>query len=167
MRQLFLDLDGVLADFDGAYEQMFGGKIDRTTIDPPGFWEHITSAPTFYLDLPVLPDALELWRGAKELHLNPVILTGIAKSVPDCAQQKRAWVDEHIEPGASMICCFSKDKRIHARRGDVLIDDWLQYRHLWEEMGGIFILHTSAPQSLAWARRIFQPEDKEMCGGRR
>ena len=33
--------------------------------------------------------------------------------------------------------------------GDILIDDWPKYKHLWEEAGGIFILHTSAAQSIA------------------
>ena len=32
--------------------------------------------------------------------------------------------------------------------GDILIDDYLTYRHLWEEHGGTFIHHTSAKESL-------------------
>jgi hypothetical protein len=34
------------------------------------------------------------------------------------------------------------------KAGDILIDDFLKYRHLWEEAGGIFIRHISAKGSL-------------------
>jgi hypothetical protein len=32
--------------------------------------------------------------------------------------------------------------------GDILVDDYLKYRHLWEEAGGVFIHHTSASNTL-------------------
>jgi hypothetical protein len=32
--------------------------------------------------------------------------------------------------------------------GDVLIDDYIAYQDLWEDAGGVFILHTSARDSL-------------------
>lgn len=155
VRNLFIDLDGVLADFDRAYSEAFGVVVNRQTrLDPPGFWKNIRRHGSFFRDLPPIPDALELWAGAKRLHPNPVILTGIPKSVSDAAHQKREWVDEHIEPGAPMICCESKDKCLHGKPGDVLVDDWDRYRPLWEEMGGIFVLHTSADDSLERVAQI-------------
>jgi len=38
--------------------------------------------------------------------------------------------------------------------GDIIIDDYLKYRHLWVEAGGIFIHHISAVESLAALRMI-------------
>jgi hypothetical protein len=32
--------------------------------------------------------------------------------------------------------------------GDVLVDDYLRYRELWENAGGIFIHHVSAKESI-------------------
>ena len=32
--------------------------------------------------------------------------------------------------------------------GDVLVDDYLRYRELWEKAGGIFIHHVSVKESI-------------------
>jgi hypothetical protein len=32
--------------------------------------------------------------------------------------------------------------------GDVLVDDLLKYRHLWEEAGGVFVHHRTARDTL-------------------
>lgn len=49
-----------------------------------------------------------------------------------------------------MIGCASKDKSLHIRKpGDILIDDWEKYRHLWEGRGGRWITHTGFSRSLA------------------
>jgi hypothetical protein len=58
-----------------------------------------------------------------------------------------AWAKEHF-PGTKMITCASRDKSRHMKPGDVLVDDYLKYRHLWEAAGGVFIHHTSAKASL-------------------
>lgn len=147
--QLFLDLDGVLADFDGFYEYHFGCRLPRelTGGDPPGMWDNIRSHGSFYRSMPVLPDALTLWEGTK--HLNPIILTGVPYSqVPDAHAHKTAWVAEHFGATVPIICCKSKDKCLHGKPGDVLIDDWPRYKSLWIKMGGTFIRHTSARKSL-------------------
>jgi 5'(3')-deoxyribonucleotidase len=153
IRQLFVDLDGVLADFDGFYFSQFGIRPDRHAPDPPDFWPRIHRHGRFFRDLPMLPDALALWEGVKERHPEPIILTGVPKS-PIVEEHKREWVREHISPVAPVICCPSRDKRKHAAPGDVLIDDWHRYRHLWEDMGGIFILHVDAVSSLAALDRV-------------
>jgi 5'(3')-deoxyribonucleotidase len=149
VRQLFIDLDGVLADFDGHYAARFGLRPDRTVgaPDPPNFWQNIEGDRQFYRQLPPMADARTLWDGARALHRNPIILTGLPL-IPWVEKQKREWVAEHFGANVHVICCMSKDKRSHARAGDVLVDDWAKYRHLWEEIGGIFVLHTSAADSL-------------------
>jgi uncharacterized protein YfaT (DUF1175 family) len=38
--------------------------------------------------------------------------------------------------------------------GDILIDDFDKYRHLWIEAGGIFIHHTSAAASIRALREL-------------
>jgi hypothetical protein len=79
MRQLYLDCDGVLADFDHgatavlglpprAYEQRHG--LGR-------FWQKIASASDFYFGLPLMSDAMILFEGVR--HLNPIILTGLPR----------------------------------------------------------------------------------------
>ena len=43
---------------------------------------------------------------------------------------------------------MARNKRDHAQPGDVLVDDTLKHRHLWEEVGGVFIHHTSAASTI-------------------
>lgn len=151
-RQLFLDLDGVLADFDRGYFEAFGIKPDKTRPESAEFWDRVRSKPDFYRTLPPMSDALDLWRGA--LPYRPIILTGVPRSVPGVDVQKLAWVAEHISQDAQVICCPSRNKWLYANTGDVLVDDWVKYRHLWLEIGGVFILHTSAADSLRQLHKV-------------
>lgn len=149
VRQLFLDLDGVLSDIYGFYEHLFSIHLERDT-DPANFWEKVEAygERRFFREMPMLPDAKALWDGGTKLHPAPIILTGLPKRFPHVEQQKRAWVAEHISPTAQVITCLSENKRDHGKPGDILVDDWSKWRSRWTDMGGFFILHTSAKQSL-------------------
>ena len=153
MRQLYLDADGVLADFDKgatavlglpprAYEKRHG--IRR-------FWQKLASAPDFYLGLPLMPDAMELFDAVK--HLHPIILTGLPGG-NWAADQKVRWAARYF-PGTRIITTLARDKRDHAKEGDVLVDDQLRHRHLWEGVGGIFIHHRNARDSIAQLSNFF------------
>lgn len=152
--QLFLDVDGVMADFDTAAEQLFGLPPRKAEADlgTPRFWVDLKSAPGgFFRTLPLMPGARELYEAVK--HLNPRFLTGCPEG--NWAQeQKLDWRDQNF-PGVPMICCDSKDKREHMTGvGDVIVDDWPKYRTLWEDYGGVFILHESVENSLEQLRLI-------------
>ena len=148
---IFLDCDGVLADFDTYAEAYFGmqPREYEAKVGSSAFWQELEAKGDFYRNLPLMPDAHVLVDGVR--HLNPTILTGCPRG--NWAEaQKVAWAEEHF-PGIPIITCRSADKRAHARAGDVLIDDWHQHRHRWIEMGGVWITHTCAETSLAtlWA----------------
>lgn len=146
MRQLFLDADGVLADFDQGAQAVFGCHPRKYEDEhgTPKFWSTLHAHPDFYETLPVMHDARELYEAVA--HLNPIILTGCPMG-GWAQEQKIKWRNKNF-PGVPMITTLSKDKRSHAKSGDILIDDYLKYQHLWVEMGGIFIHHTSAKTSL-------------------
>ena len=67
-RRFFIDLDGVLADLRTAYFQKYGVSLsdDRNAQDPPNFTENL-SAPRFFRDMPLMPDARQLWDGVMSL----------------------------------------------------------------------------------------------------
>ncbi|HYJ83274.1 MAG TPA: hypothetical protein VEW26_10585 [Allosphingosinicella sp.] len=145
-RQLYLDCDGVLADFDSgaaaalgmdarAYEKRHG--IGR-------FWAKLARAPDFYFGLPLLDGATELFEAVR--HLDPIILTGLPRG-NWAAEQKVRWAAKHF-PGTRIITTLARDKRKHARAGDVLVDDQIRHAPLWEEVGGIFIHHRSVGETL-------------------
>lgn len=139
-RQLFVDMDGVLADFDTGYERAFGVR-PSTTADNVD-WAIVRARPNFYRDLPLMSDAHVLWKYVAR-H-NPIILTGVPKSVPEAPRNKRAWVRKNIGDDVEVRCCLSKEKCLHAKPGDILIDDWEKYRHLWHAQGGVWITHLCA-----------------------
>lgn len=152
--QIFLDCDGVLADFD-LYASEILGMPPREFEAQKGdsrLWEILYSTKDYFFNLPKMVDADELVNGVLERGYEPIILTGIpSKEGSDWAiDQKQRWRRKHY-PDLKMITCKSKDKLLHMVEGkhNILIDDWPKWRHLWEEGGGTFILHTSASTSLS------------------
>jgi hypothetical protein len=145
--QLFLDCDGVLADFESAAERIFGMPTHEAhqKLTPHRFWQKLRNQPNFYGTLPLLPDAMTLFNAVR--HLHPIILTGCPLG-GWAEPQKHAWAARHF-PHTKIITCMARDKRLHMQKGDILVDDTLKHRHLWEEFGGIFIHHTSAANTLA------------------
>jgi hypothetical protein len=144
--QLFLDCDGVLADFDRGAAHVLGmaPRYFQRRHNLGKFWKKIAGAPDFFGQLPLLPDALELFEGVR--HFNPVILTGCPRG-GWAESQKEAWVSRHF-PGTPVITCMAVEKCRHCHEGDVLVDDTVKHRHLWEAVGGIFIHHRSARTTL-------------------
>lgn len=153
---IFVDLDGVLADFDASLLKLFGNAprgIETTARDieneigSVAFWDKIREADDFYRTLPKMADADVLWEGVLKYDPHPTILTGIPSSMPHVPWQKRDWCEQYF-PGIEVITCFSKDKALACQKCDILIDDWAKYRREWEHAGGIFILHESAVSTL-------------------
>ena len=153
MTELFLDLDGVLADFDAGAQALLGmtpaefeerhGKRE--------FWRRIANAPNFYGTLPQMPDARRLFDAVE--HLKPTILTGLPLG-NWAAPQKVQWAAEHF-PGAPIITCMARDKHQHMKAGDVLVDDRDNHRAAYEREGVVFIHHKSAEDSLRQLAKIF------------
>jgi 5'(3')-deoxyribonucleotidase len=153
MRRLYLDCDGVLADFDHGATAILGMK-PKAFEHRHGlgrFWQKLATAPDFYFSLPLMTDAMRLFNAVK--HLDPVILTGLPRG-NWAADQKMRWAAQHF-PGVRMITCMARDKRNHAKDGDVLVDDNDKFRHLWEQAGGIFVHHKNAEDSIAELANYF------------
>ena len=146
MTQLFLDCDGVLANYDEGFKQRFGMSTDEYE-DKHGtanLWYAIRKSGDFFQSLPLMPDALDLFHAVE--HLRPIILTGCPFG-GWAELQKMKWRDRHF-PGVPMVTCMSKNKRDYCKPGDFLVDDYLKYKHLWVEAKGTFIHHTSAVNSI-------------------
>jgi hypothetical protein len=156
MKQIYVDLDGVLANMTAYYKQITGRAHDINNPDKKTdkiFWEDVNAhnerGGRFFLELPVMPDAHVLWDGVRKFDPSPVILTGGGDDVyPQTRRDKREWIDKYFGQQVGMICCRSATKRDYCSPGDILIDDWFKYQHLWEAAGGTFILHTCADDSL-------------------
>jgi len=150
---LFLDCDGVLADFDAGAKAILGmSPADFQHRHGSGeFWKRLARAPNFYGDLPEMPDAQQLVEAVK--HLKPTILTGLPLG-KWAAPQKERWAAEHF-PGVPIITTMARQKHEHMERGDVLVDDRENHRHLWENAGGVFIHHKNAGDTIRQLAAIY------------
>lgn len=138
--QLYVDMDGVLADFDRHHESVFGFRSCKLTDNVD--WEAVRRVEGFYLNIPPMADLDALWSRIERYR--PIVLTGVPSSVAEAPYNKRAWVRKNLGEHVEVRCCRSKEKCLHAQPGDVLIDDWEKYRQLWLNVGGRWITHTSA-----------------------
>jgi 5'(3')-deoxyribonucleotidase len=151
--RLFLDADGVLADFDLSARGLLGMR-SKDYIDKHGrgmFWKRLARAPSFYGDLPEMPDARVLFDAVK--HLKPTILTGLPAG-DWAAPQKVEWAAEHF-PGVPIITCMARDKHLHMHPSDVLVDDREKHRAEYEAAGVVFVHHKNAEDSLRQLAKIF------------
>ena len=151
MPTIYLDMDGVLADFNTAARQYLNAtKKDEQDAEkngrwPEKSWGRLIEAPHFYRHLPKMPLADRLvrlaYRFRDELGWDVKILTAIPtkNEVPDVFQDKFDWIAEYY-PGIR-ICFgpYSYDKQRHAKPGDILVDDRKSNCDEWAAAGGAAI----------------------------
>jgi 5'(3')-deoxyribonucleotidase len=151
--RLFLDADGVLADFDLGARRLLG-MSPKEYIAKHGrgaFWRKLAGAKNFYGTLPEMPDARLLFDAVR--HLKPTILTGLP--IGKWAEpQKVEWAAEHF-PGVPIITCMARDKHKHMHPGDVLVDDREKHRAAYEAAGVVFVHHANAADSLRQLAKIY------------
>jgi len=140
MARLYIDLDGVMADFDKYFLETFG--VESHKLDDSALWKRINSHGNFFRNLPLMAGALEFFKSVE--HLNPTILTACPKSnYTAAAVQKRQWVYEHLSRDITVIPMMGGKNKclfMHAP-GDNLIDDFEKNCIPWAEHGGFAICH--------------------------
>lgn len=146
---LFLDLDGVFADFEGAVEKLFDRPF--TQVPRREMWRRIHATRGFWSNLVLLPGADRLWHHVR--HRDPCFLTGILPSDRTCEPSKIDWVRRHFETDR-VICCMSRDKPRHGRPGDILVDDRASNIEAWREMGGHGVLHRTVDGTIERLRAL-------------
>ena len=144
--QLFLDCDGVLANFDKKAEEIFGmnPRVFENKKGTAEFWRVLENTPDFFYTLEPMPGAFDLVDAVK--HLKPIILTGVPQGIWAIGQKLR-WGHKYL-PELEMWTCRSKDKIKLANPGDIIVDDWPKHKNTWINGGGIWIDHTDAWSSI-------------------
>ncbi len=148
MRTIYIDMDGVVADFDSYVSILLGRKIgwDSTTDLTDEEWEIIASEDRIYYQLPLMPDATKLVAYVKSLstRFHVGFLTAVPRrsTIPSAKDDKQAWVNKYF-PGMRMdIGPYSHHKQKWCKPGDILIDDRPSNIEQWTAVGGIAIYHT-------------------------
>lgn len=141
MNRIFLDLDGVMADFDRAFPERFG--VSHEGMPKKEMWKYISSVPDFFATLPACEGAMDAWRSWL-VHLQPVVLTSCGAShYQEIAVQKKRWVRENLGEGVLVIPVsdgLDKSLLVHSS-GDILIDDFGKNCDAWQLAGGIAVKH--------------------------
>jgi len=144
--QIYLDLDGVLVDFEKQ-----AVKIDKNALkllkNKPGLiWDKIKQKGIkFWSTMPWMSDGRKLWKYFK--RYNPIILSAHTKDVETSKQGKNVWVLKNLGK-IHRIFCWRSDKKMHAGENNILIDDKPQNIKEWEQAGGIGILHKNTDSTI-------------------
>ena len=156
MSTIYIDMDGVVADWDAYVESVIGYRHPNYRRYPDKDWHIITHEhPHIYRNLALAPNAHRLVYGVHELaaihKYSYRFLTAVPSrnDMPYAFQDKIAWVAEHF-PGIDVwFGPYSRDKQRRARAGDVLIDDRPSNITEWQEAGGHGILYTTGEHTAA------------------
>lgn len=145
--KVFVDMDGVLADFTTAFGNFIGQKIKSYIRITGSEWGKLQREwPTFWMDLDYMPHALDLWRVTSKY--NASLLTAIPPSWPSAAVGKRIWAKRMLpkfgyHPQQDFIACLRHEKQRYAQQPDetpnVLIDDHRPNIDEWTAAGGVAI----------------------------
>jgi len=144
--KIYVDMDGVIVDFDGGYEKLTG--ITTKEADKKGpefFWKPISKAGAkWWITLKWMPDGKQLWNYVKKY--NPELLS--APSREEASRLgKRVWVKREL-PGVKLILRSADKKQEFASSNSILIDDREKNIEQWKNAGGIGILHTDAASTI-------------------
>ena len=144
---IFVDMDGVVADFDAFVLREMGRTFDHASgpQEDKEMWDFLSKVPHLYAQLEPTPYAFDLWHLVNTVGAKVEFLTAIPRrtTMPDAETDKRAWVARYFgEHVPVRIGPYSRDKWKHAARNDILIDDRQDNIQDWTVKGeGIGILH--------------------------
>jgi 5'(3')-deoxyribonucleotidase len=150
MPHLYLDMDGVQADFFGAWAKK--NNVDNYTEIPDiktSINDFATSSPEevykFFRKLKLLEGGYKIihW-----LHVNKIPYSVLSSPLSGpyfnaSIEAKKDWLDEH-NPGATRDAIFTQHKHKYALNNgepNVLVDDYDKYLDAWSNAGGISIKH--------------------------
>lgn len=143
--KFYIDLDGVLVDFNKGYYELTGKDLTGKFESGPEFWKPIDDAGyEFWINLEWTKDGKQLWEYVKKY--NPQILSAPSSQI-DSRIAKMNWVKREL-PGTKLILRSAKHKHEFATSDSLLIDDRPENIEKWVNVGGIGILHTSAKKTI-------------------
>ncbi|XP_005583077.1 5'(3')-deoxyribonucleotidase, mitochondrial isoform X7 [Macaca nemestrina] len=152
--RVLVDMDGVLADFEGGFLRKFRARFpDQPFIaleDRRGFWVSeqygrlrpglsekaisIWESKNFFFELEPLPGAVEAVKEMANLQNTDVfICTSPIKMFKYCPYEKYAWVEKHFGPDFLEQIVLTRDKTVVS--ADLLIDDRPDITGKWPAAG--------------------------------
>jgi 5'(3')-deoxyribonucleotidase len=154
MPTIYIDMDGVVADWEAAAAQHIQKQKDINGLWPKEDWEKIRSQIHFYRHLPEMPRARELMALARrfrdELGWELRMLTAVPRKndMHETFHDKIDWMAERWPEVRVHFGPYAEDKQDHATPGDILVDDRPSNIQEWQAAGGIAV-HVTKDYDLA------------------
>lgn len=144
---IYLDMDDVVADFK-AYATGVLGKKQQDEKWPHEDWVKLRDNPRLYRDLDPTPESTALVEYCRYLRdhngFELMFLTAVPKGndVHWAFYDKVLWAQRYFPDIPVMFGPFSKDKQVHCKAGDILIDDRTSNCKEWERAGGFAVQYS-------------------------
>ena len=163
IKRIFIDMDGVLADFNTGVETLTGTPFPNTEVGRNDYderKEELTNKRLFR-HLPPMNDMWDLLAYVRHTLLPWEILTAAGVINRELVVfDKNEWIKEHVSPTVVVTCTMNgSQKGMFAYKGSVLIDDRLKNIEAWESNGGIGILHIDADTTIKALKELRNEEE--------
>jgi len=148
--KIFVDMDGVLADFvQGVEGPEFLNRPLTHDVEYDTRKLELSNNGLF-LKLPKMSDMNDLVDHIKSSGEYWEILTATGDvNRQRVAADKNQWIKEHVDPNVLITCTIKgRHKAVFAKQNHVLIDDRLENIEAWTKAGGIGILHKNAQETI-------------------
>ena len=143
--KIYVDMDGVLADFFGAWAKLMGKSSYRDIKDVTAGLQKIKDTDNFWLKLPLTKNAYNLLSIIAQVKGEYYILSSPLPGDPNSDPHKRQWVKKNLSnfPPKDVIITSNKEKYAQNDDGtsNILIDDYGVNISKWEAAGGIGFKH--------------------------
>lgn len=168
MPHLYLDMDGVQADFFGAWAQKHGVPTYK---EIPRREEDIQALATsskeqvyqFFKDLKPLTGGMRIIMWLKDNKIPYTVLSAPLRGPYASAsvEAKKDWLDQY-NPGTSSDAIFTSAKYKYATKDsepNVLVDDFGKYLDAWSNAGGIAVKHEddNTSHTISELEKIYAP----------
>jgi hypothetical protein len=147
--KIYMDLDGVLCDFEKRVHEIFGKGPKEIPLKD--MWKRLAQEKNFYGSLDWMPGGEKIWNYVRKY--DPEVLTGVPMGnwAPG---QKRSWCAHHLGGDVTVHTVFARDKKNFAAPNHILIDDTEKNIREWQEAGGIAIHYKNAEQAITELQKL-------------
>ena len=144
---VYLDMDGVLADFFGEWAKLDGKDHYKDIGNTEAALQMVREHPTFWIDLDVLPGAKQLIATVIKHYGEYRICSKQLEGDPRCRAGKIAWIKTHLAdmPPKEIHIVDEKTPFAVDANGNpnILVDDYGKNVVAWKAAGGIAIKYDS------------------------
>ena len=159
--KIYVDMDGVVADFDQRFIDL-SGMLPREFEAKYGknaFWEFIDEGDNklkFWVGIPQMSDAQQLMDFVSKYNYEMLTAPSLKKQ---SLMGKGLWVINQTKKGLfpskpKVNYKSAKNKKDFAAPNHILIDDKASTIDSWNAAGGIGILHTSASNTINQLKKL-------------